>query len=363
MGFLRTCHESPTLLETILSCIQHVVLIADLEGQILLVNSVVEEVFGYSPDELEGKNLSLIFAPDDLACLYPNLLYMARKNRPFEGELMLIDKHDKPFFAFMVFRPCFAPEQGKTIMVISIRNIDKRKQLEKTVTEIPYQDLVKLTDGIAHEVRNPLVAIGGAVNRLYKLCEKECDHSGYFDRIFTNLGRIEGIIKKVEFFAHLPKPVAEKQRLGEMIEEAIKPYRPQIHDENINLKTSLDDISLFVDKDLVVTAFSVLIENALYALSKKGSLLIHSRIEDAKCKVDVSDTGSGIAPENLTYIFKPFFSTKSDGTGLDLAVLKRIMEIHGGKVEVQSKLNEGTTFSLVFPMERRRRIRAGLLQE
>jgi len=363
MSLLRTCHDSPKLLETILSCIQHVVVIADLEGQILFVNSVAEEVFGYSPGELKDKSLSLIFAPDDLSCLYPNLLYVAKKNRPFEGELMLIDKHDTPFLAFMVLRPCFDPEQGKTILVISIRNIDKRKQLEKTLIETPYQDLVKLTDGIAHELRNPLVAIGGAVNRLYKLCKKECDHAGYFDHIFTNLSRIEGIIKKVEFFAHLPKPVARERLLGEMIEEAIKPYLPQIHDQKINLKTSLDDISLLVDKHLVVTAFSILIENALFALSPKGSLLISSRIEDAQCKVDVSDTGSGIAPENLAYIFKPFFSTKSDGTGLDLAVLKRIVEVHGGKVEVQSKLDEGTTFSLVFPLERRRRIRVGLLQE
>jgi signal transduction histidine kinase len=91
--------------------------------------------------------------------------------------------------------------------------------------------------------------------------------------------------------------------------------------------------------------------------------LINSRVEDARCRVDVSDTGSGIAPENLVYIFKPFFSTKADGTGLDLAVLKRIMEIHGGQVDVQSKLDEGTTFSLVFPLERRREIRAGLFED
>jgi PAS domain S-box-containing protein len=363
MGFLRTCQDSPKLLETVLSCIQHVVVIADLEGKILFVNSVVEEVFGFSPGELKGKNLSLMFCPDDLACLYPNLLYMAKKNKPFEGELMLVDKHDKPFFVFMVFRPCFDPEQDKTIMVISIRNIDKRKQLEKTLAETPYQDLIKLTDGIAHEVRNPLAAVGGAVNRLSKLCKKEGDHAGYFDRIFTNLSRIEGIIKKVEFFAHLPKPVTVEQVLGKMVEEAVKPYLSHIQDQNINLKTNLDDISLLVDKDLVVIAFSILIENALFALSPQGSLLINSRVEDAKCRVDVSDNGSGIAPENLVYIFKPFFSTKSDGTGLDLAVLKRIMEIHGGRVEVRSKLAEGTTFSLVFPLERRRGIRAGPLRD
>jgi PAS domain S-box-containing protein len=363
MDFFRACHDSPRLFDTLLSCIRDVVLVANLQGKILFANAYVNEVFGHSPDEMEGKDLSFIFGPDDLDCLYPNLMHMAATNKPFEGELMLVDKHNRLFFAFMVLRTCQSPEQGDTAVVMMIRNIDRTKQLEKTLMETPYQDLIKLTDGIAHELRNPMVAIGGSVNRLHKLCQGGVDQARYFERIFTNLNRIEGIIKKVEFFAHLPKPFIQKRPLKELIEQAIKPYLPQIRNQGIDVETRLDDVLLHVDRDLFVTAISILIENALSALAPKGHLVITSTVQDNRCRVDVSDDGSGILAENLSYIFKPFFSTKSDGTGLDLAVLKRIVESHGGDVDVKSKPGEGATFSLRFPLERRRPFRVSLFEK
>ena len=75
------------------------------------------------------------------------------------------------------------------------------------------------------------------------------------------------------------------------------------------------------------------------------------------------DTGSGISPGDLPYIFNPFFSTKINGAGIDLAVVKRIMDSHGGQVEVASKQGEGTTFLLLFPLERRRLTRISRLEE
>ena len=363
MKFRKACYDSPKLLNTVLSCIQHVIVVADLEGQILFVNSVVEDVFGFTTDELEGKDLSIIFTPEDLNYLYPNLLFMAKKKKPFEGEIMLIDKHGKRFFAFMVFKPCHNPDQDQTVVVISIRNIDKRKQLEKTFRETPYQDLIKLADGVAHELRNPLVAIGGTVRRLHRLSENEPGQKDYYDRIYGNLKRIEGIIRKVEFFAHLPKPSLKEESLRALIEQAVVPYQQQLEAQTIDLKIDLQDVMLLVDKELVITAFSILIENALSALSPEGRILIHGKVQDNECKVYVSDTGSGITPENMAYIFKPFFSTKSGGAGLDLPLLKRIMDSHGGKVDVQSKPDEGTTFFLLFPLERRRALRITHLQD
>jgi len=363
MDLQRVCQDSPKLLDTILSCIQHVVVVADLKGRILFVNPVVEEVFGFRPDELKEKELSILFTPEDLTCLYPNLLYMAGQNRRFEGELMLMDKHKKRFFAFMVFRPWVDPEEGKTVVALSIRNIDKRKQLEKTFTETPFQDLVKLADGVAHELRNPLVAIGGSANRLYKLCKNHKEQAVYYERIVDNLARIERIIKKVEFFAHLPRPALKQESLGKLIQKALRPYLQQIQKQKIDLKIDVEDLMLFIDEELIATALSILIDNSLFALQHHGTIQIRNEIKDDQCELYVSDTGSGITPENLTYIFKPFFSTKSDGAGLDLAVLKRIMERHGGQVEVQSEAGKGTTFLLIFPLERRRSLRIRRLED
>jgi PAS domain S-box-containing protein len=363
MDLVKACSASTQLLETVLASVQHAIVVADLEGNILYANPSVQGVFGFSPDELASKRLSVLFTPEDLTYLYPNLLYMARKDRSFNGELMLQGKDETRLFAFVVFKPFYDRDQDRTIIVICIQDIDRRKRLEKAFKETPYDDLVKVADGIAHELRNPLVAIGGYVRRLYKSAGDNHDHEKYYQYILKNLRRIEDIVKKVEFFAQLPKPSWKRESMSEVIEEAIKPYVQQVEGDAVDFRITTEDVTFPMDKELVVIALSTLVENALVALSDGGEIRIRNEARDNQCRVDVSDTGSGIAPENLAYIFNPFFSTKSDGAGLDLAVLKRIMESHGGSVNVKSKQGEGTTFSLVFPLERRRPIRVARLND
>jgi len=357
MDLLQACCDSRKVLDAVLSCIQHVIIVIDLEGQVLLCNSIVEEMFGLAPDELNGKNVSLVFTPEDLTHLYPNLLSMARKNKPFKGELMLMRRDRSRFFAFMVFRPCSDPAQGKSLIVISIRNIDKEKNPEKAFRDTHYEDLVKVADGIAHELRNPLVAIGGLLNRLYKSRSDILDHDKYYDGIMDNVKRLEGLVERVEYFVHLPKPRLTEEFTDKLIKEALEPYRQQIEKRKIHVMTSTEKAILLVDKRLVVRAVSILINNALDALSEQGKMSIHSGTKDNQYGIQVTDTGSGISSEDLPYIFDPFFKTKPQGIGIDLAVVKRIMDSHGGRVEVRSEYGEGTTFSLFFPLERRRSVR------
>ena len=357
MNLLQACCDSRKVLDAVLSCIQDVIIVTDLEGQVLLCNPVVEKMFGFAPDELGGKNLSVLFTPEDLTRLYPNLLSIARRNKPFEGELVLMRRDRTRFFAFMVFRPCSDSGQGKSLIVISIRNIDKEKNPEKAFRDTHYEDLVKVADGIAHELRNPLVGIGGLLNRLYKSRSHILDHDRYYDGIIDNVKRLEGLVEKVEYFAHLPKPRLSEEFTEDLIEEALELHRQQIEKRKIYLTTRIEKAILFVDKHLVVRAVSILIDNALDALSEQGKMVIHSGTKDNQYGIQVTDTGSGISSEDLPYIFDPFFKTKPQGIGIDLAVVKRIMDGHGGHVEVRSEYGEGTTFSLFFPLERRRSVR------
>lgn len=356
MDFFETCCNSPNVLDAILSSIQHIVIVIDHDGNVLLANAAVEQVFGFTRYELKGKNLSILFRPRDLAYLYPNLLHMAQKDKPFEGEVTLMRKDKTRFFAFMVFRPCLDSRQGKPLAVISIRDIDKQKQCEKGFRDTHYEDLVKVADGIAHELRNPLVAIGGFAKRLYG-SRRDNDDAQYFAEISNNVKRLEGLVEKVEFFAHLPKPCMKERSVKAMMEEAVQPYLQKMEEWQIELINDIEDVNLFVDKSLVVRAFCILIENALDALTEGGQIRICSETKDNDCRICVTDTGYGISPEDLPYIFDPFFRTKPDGVGIDLAVVKRIMDSHGGSVEASSKQGQGTTFFLTFPLERRRSIR------
>ncbi len=357
LDLLHICADYQGLLEKMLSCIQQVIVVTDLKGKILFASKAVGKVLGFTPDELLDKKLSVIFTPEDLTYLYTNLLQMARDEKPFEGDVMLIRKDETRFLAFMAFRSHLVSDHNKSVIVISIQDIDKRKQLEKTFHGTHYEDLIKIANGIAHELRNPLMSIGGFANRIYKACEATDDLRKYYDYIIDNLKRIEGLIKKVELFARVPTPRLREASIQDLVEKAIRPYLKIISEQHIDLTVDIDETHLYVDNALVISALSMLIENALDALPEGGSALIKSEIKGNEYDVYLTDSGTGISPENFPFIFNPFFSTKANRAGIDLPVVKKVMEGHGGHIEVSSKPGEGTTFVLKFPLERRRTIR------
>jgi PAS domain S-box-containing protein len=357
MELFNACSESPQLLDAVLSCVQHVVLIVDEDGHIVLANDMVEKVFGVTRQELTGKDLLTLFTTEDLPRLYPNLLFMAKKEKSFEGELTLVRNDGTRFFAYMVFRPYTEPEQDTHLTVACIYDIDKQKRAGQHVSDTHYDDLVKIADGIAHELRNPLVIIGGSAKRLYGSCAKAPDDQKYYDSILNNVIRLEGLVQKVEYFAHLPRPSMMKQSLRRLIQEALQPYLQQMEERQIRLANSVEDTSLFVDRNLVVRAFSILLDNACDALPDGGKITIHSETKNNLCQVTVADNGTGIHPEDLPYIFIPFYRTKPTGIGIDLAVVRQIMNSHSGSIDVRSEAGKQTEFKLSFPLEKRRSIR------
>ncbi len=363
MDITEICRDSQKLFEKVLSCIQNVIIITDTEGHILFANPIVEKVIGFTPDELTGKNFSLLFTPEDLTCLFPNLLYITNKNRTFEGEIMLIRKNKSRFFAFMIVQPCFDSYDGEAAIIISIQDIDKQKQLEKAFKGTNLKDLEKIANGIAHKLRNSLVGIGGFVDRLYKTCRSTNKHDEYYNYIYNSLKTVESLVKKVELFTQLPKPYFNEESIKELIEKTLQSYLQLIEEKGIKLIINVEEAIIYVDKELFIRALSIIIENSMDVLSEGGVIQIHSEKKSKQYKISITDNGSGISSKDLPYIFVPFFSTKPNGTGIDLAVVKKIVDSHTGYLEVKSKEGKGTTFNLHFPFERRRSIRTDLLEE
>jgi len=357
MDLLAVCCKCREVWEEVLVSIQQAIMVVQAEGLIVFGSPTVEKYLGYSPRELVGKELSTIFTPEDTDILCPNLLCMIQKNELFEDELMLMRKDGTRFMAFMVLRPCFDPEDGQAIAIISIQDIDRQKNMEKTFRTTHYEDLIKIANGIAHELRNPLVGIGGFVNRLYKKCEAVHDHPEYYSHILTNLRKIETLVKKVEHFASLPKPSLTDQCLKELVAKAVEPYIQKIKERGIDLDLKVEEQPLRMDGDMVIKAISILLENALDVVPTEGKIGISSKAADKQYTLSVADNGTGILPQDLPYIFNPFFSTKPDGAGIDLALAKRIAEGHGGQIRVESTPGQGSVFTLEFPIERRRSIR------
>ncbi len=361
--FLEACHHSPALMEQLLTSIHEAVIVTDLDGGILYASHAVEEMTGFRIDELKMEALSILFTPEDLACLYPNLLRMARTNRSFKGEMMLMRKNDVRFFAFVAFRPFFDPAHVENRILICIQDIHKEKRLENALEMTCFEDLVKIANGVAHELRNPLVGIGGFVGRLYEICRSTGEHRRYYDLIITNLRKIENLVKKVEFLSRLPAPILKTESIKDVLEKALNEYVQLFAERRIECSMLLEEARFPLDADLVSRAFSILFENALDALSDEERISIQGGTKNNQYEISVSDTGPGISADDIPYIFDPFFSTKAAGAGIDLSIAKRIMNSHGGSIKVTSKKGEGATFLLHFPFERRRSIRVSLLPD
>ena len=363
MDLLKVCCNCPQVWGAVLKSLHHALIVTDMNGVILFSSPLAEDLFGLSHDELTGREICTLFQPDDVDCLYPNLLHLARNRETFEGELMLTRKDGKGFIVFMTLRPCFGSELDQPIIVFSIQDIENLKQVQKVVSKSHYEDLVKLASGIAHEIRNPLVGIGGFVQRLFKVCGDVPEADKYQHQIITNLQKIEGLVKKVEFFAQLPKPSFADVNTRELIDYALEPHAKHVEERGATLTVEAEERVIRADKNLAARALSILFENALDALGESGAISIHTDAGESHFTIHVTDNGAGIASEDLPYIFNPFFSTKPKGAGIDLAIAKRIMEMHGGSVWVRSDRHEGATFSLRFPLERRRRVRVTRLED
>jgi len=365
MDFLRRedC-RSCTFWSNILGVIKQAILITDGDGRILYANQAAGETLRCSVSDLQKGLLAHYITPEDTDIFLPNLLYLARKRRSFEGDIMLVRADACRFIASLSMMPYREEPSGLVYLFVNFQDIHDRKQVEQTFARGHYPDLVMIADGIAHEIRNPLVGIGGFAQRLFKECRDTAENRTYFNLVMTNVKKIEKLIQKVEFFAQLPKPTMGHANLRDVLRGVAEHYLQQLERRKIDFSLELgEDIRLCMDPDLVARAASIFLENALDAVPEGGRIELRAQSENGWAAIKVEDSGKGIAAENLPFVFNPFFSTKPDGAGIDLAIAKRIAESHQGSVGVRSTPGGTTVFSLRLPIEKRRFVRMYRLED
>jgi two-component system NtrC family sensor kinase len=228
---------------------------------------------------------------------------------------------------------------------------DKLFQAEKLAS------LGRLTADVAHEIRNPLTALGGFAHRLYKIVEGDRQRE-YAEIIIAEVDRLEKILKDVLTFSRDARSHLERRSLDEALQEVVKTYEDLCKEQSIVVDVRIEeDLPLvLIDKDQVKQALTNLVTNAIDAMQKGGLLAIATGQEEINdvtyVFLKVSDTGPGIPRENLSLIFEPFFSTKEiHGTGLGLSITRKIIEEHGGFIKAESVEGNGATISLYFPYQ------------
>jgi len=215
--------------------------------------------------------------------------------------------------------------------------------------------LGRITADIAHEIRNPLTALGGFGRRLLKSATDKSQKK-YAEVIVSESDRLEQVLKDVLIYSRHVRTDFEKDSVNGIIAKSIDLYREICDEQSIAVKTQLNtDLPVLLQKDQVQQAANNLVTNAIDAMSDGGTLTISTELERANnidyVSLNVRDTGEGISANKLPLIFEPFFTTKriGQGTGLGLSICKKIVEEHGGFIK--AKNGTGLTISMLFPYQ------------
>ena len=241
---------------------------------------------------------------------------------------------------------------------IAKKTEELKKSQDKLIQAEKLASLGRLTADVAHEIRNPLTALGGFARRLYKISEGSKEKE-YAEIVLTEVDRLERILKDVLTFSRDARSHLQKHNIEELIQDTLKIYEDLCRDQSINIEINAAEnlMPVLIDRDQVRQALDNLITNAVDAMPDHGRLTISAGREEINdvlyMFLKVTDTGSGIPSKNIPLIFEPFFSTKNigHGTGLGLSITRKIMEEHGGFVKVESFEGKGTSFTLYFPYQ------------
>lgn len=237
--------------------------------------------------------------------------------------------------------------------IASLIEIDIKNKKEKLINEKLRQNdrlnlLNEITAGIVKELSDPLQNI---LNASAKLSDSNSNQTSAIEEIVSDTNLAKEIVKKLLYFSNeIPTDLTETN-LNDVINDVITLLRPHLKEKNIQLNLHLDPNlgAVTLDKIQMTQVVFNLIINAIEAMNSKGVLTVTSAGVKKDIRIKITDTGKGIAAEDLKKIFEPFHSSKTmTGSGLGLSVAQGIIQSFGGRIEVDSNLNKGTTFTIIL---------------
>ena len=212
--------------------------------------------------------------------------------------------------------------------------------------------LGELATGLAHEIRNPLAGIAGVIEIVGRDLPSTSPARAVVKDIRIEIAQINRILTDLLQTARPHPPEVRISDLNTTVEHAVMLARQQVLSRPIKIELQKDPnlASVEHDSDQIHQVILNLLLNSVQAIEGAGLVRILLAAKKDKALISVTDSGRGISPEHLPFIFRPFYTTKGNGTGLGLSLARRIVEDHHGRIEVQSELGKGTEFLITLPL-------------
>jgi PAS domain S-box-containing protein len=330
-------------LENIFRSISDMVYFTDIDYTIRSANKAVADKIGMSEDKIIGKKCYEVFHGMNEPwqdCPHHKTVeqkkaYIEEVADPRTGETFLSSTS-----------PLFDLSGAFLGTVHIVRNISELKQIrERLATSERMAALGEVAAKVAHEIRNPLVSIGGFAQRLeHKL---DGNLKEYATIIAREVKRLEDILRDILGFVREVRLSLTTANINTLLRDVLSLVETETMERGITLETSFGEVAdILLDMDRMREAFLNIVNNAIQAVGNRGTIRILTYPWDGHMVVEIQDTGKGISEKDLPFIFDPFYTTKPTGTGLGLAITRRIIEEHKGRIEVKTKIEEGTTIKV-----------------
>ena len=341
-------------METVFNAIRSAIVVCDCAGEIIFANSYAGDLLGIGAADVSV--YKLLPGMDEAVSDAARGSYALREFEISYPERKMLSAQIIPFdFG-----------DGGTFALI-LNDVTREKlSTEERIESEKLSSLLNLASGVAHEIGNPLNSINIhlqlAMRRLKKLAEK-----------LPGDGLIEGVRESVEICS------SEVSRLDSIIEnflKALRPMSPAMADcdpikplaetlktldaelENLGISVAVNvDAPLptvYADANLLKQLYFNILHNAMEAMDAGGDITVRALADDDFVKISFADTGCGIDEEGMSKLFQPYYTTKTDGHGLGMTIIQAIVRAHGGKIDVESGPERGTTITVSFPRAHRR---------
>ena len=345
---LRALHER------IVESIRSGVITTDLEGHIYTFNNAAEEITGYKAEDVRGQEATIFFGELDERVQHSLRAAAAGEPTPrFEADCLSSDGlHLRLGFGIS---PLFSESGETTGLVTTFQDLTDVRAMEETSRRQDRLAAVgRVAAGIAHEIRNPLAAMRGAIQVLHADAQANSSGAELMQIILRESDRLNKIIADFLTYARPRTGAFVAVDMREPLNETLTLLR---HSPEIKPGHVLDDASpnepvmVSADSERLKQVFWNLARNAIQAMPKGGTLRVEMRRTSAgRIRITFKDTGTGMTPEQVERLFEPFSSSTSGGTGLGLSIVYQIIRDHGGTINVRSREGIGTTITMELPV-------------
>jgi PAS domain S-box-containing protein len=327
----------------------------DPQGTMLEVNPAVEQIFGYTPDELLGKDVSVLMpAPYQ----QEHAAYLERYAETSQKRIIGIGrevrgkrKDGSTFPLYLAVSEGFVDQ--KRVFTGIVRDLESLRDVEDRVRRAEQlAELSTITAGIAHDIGTPMTTILGYAELLQKSVRnpKNKERAGH---IVDQVRRVKDLLRTLLDMARPRSSMPAEMSLVDVLDHGLGFFREKLKGRGIVIERDYASVPTVVaDRDRLEQVFLNLIVNAADAMADGGTLTVRVASSGPEIvEVQIADTGIGIEPATLDRIFEPFYTTKErgKGTGLGLLVSRRIIHDHGGTIGVESHLGVGTTILIRLP--------------